>query len=507
MSGSHRAAARRWTRPLDRLPSIRAKLGSVIVFAVAVTILIMYLTVGFALRKKEQGQQFLILQEQTQTVVAAGFSDSGNPTAALGRVLDKYRRPAVVVDSTGDVLIQQFPLPSTVSRVLHGQTDTGTTDGYQYYGYPVYRTGRGIVFAVYLARPVAGGGLSGAVRTTLSLLKSVWWQLLLAGAISAAIALGLARLMARGMTQPIRDMAAAANRLSRGEYGERVPVESRDEIGQLAETFNRMATELESLERLRRDLVANVSHELKTPIAALRAHLENLLDGVEEPRRETLQVMLEQSERLTRLVEELLDLSRLESGGVTLTMEPVALTPLVRQVGREIQIARGEGVVFRNEVPGDLPPVRADRERLHQVLFNLLDNAFRFTPPGGSVTVSAARVNALCEVTVDDTGPGIPEEHLPFVFERFYRVDSARSRGDGGTGIGLTIVRSVVEAHGGHIWAERREEGGSRFRFELPFDGPAPAEARTDRTDRITRPTPPAPRRAPDRTPVAMEAS
>jgi signal transduction histidine kinase len=507
VSGSHRDRARRWTRPLDRLPSIRAKLGSVIVFAVAVTILIMYLTVGFALRKKEQGQQFLILQEQTQTVVAAGFSDAGNPTAALIRVLDKYRRPAVIVDSAGDVLVQQFPTPSSVTRVLHGQTDTGEAGGSQYYGYPVYRSGRGIVAAVYLARPVAGGGVSGAVRTTLSLLKSVWWQLLLAGAISAAIALGLARLMARGMTQPIRDMAAAANRLSRGEYGERVAVESRDEIGQLAETFNRMATELESLERLRRDLVANVSHELKTPIAALRAHLENLLDGVEEPKRETLQVMLEQSERLSRLVEEVLDLSRLESGGVTLTMEPVRLAPLVRQVGREIQIGREKSILFHNEVPSELPPVRADSERLHQVLFNLLDNAFRFTPAGGSVTVSAARVDGSCEVTVDDTGPGIPEEHLPFVFERFYRVDSARSRGDGGTGIGLTIVRTVVEAHGGHIWAERREEGGSRFRFELPFDETEPAEGRTDGTDRITRPTPPPRRAAPARTPVAMEAS
>ena len=477
-----------------------------IVFAVAVTILIMYLTVGFALRKKEQGQQFLILQEQTQTVVAAGFSDAGNPTAALIRVLDKYRRPAVIVESTGEVLFQQFVMPATVERVLHGQTDTGEAGGYQYYGYPVYRSGRGIVAAVYLARPVAGGGVTGAARTTLSLLKSVWWQLLLAGAIAAAIALGLARLMARGMTQPIRDMAAAANRLSRGEYGERVTVVNRDEIGQLAETFNRMATELESLERLRRDLVANVSHELKTPIAALRAHLENLLDGVEEPRRETLQVMLEQSERLTRLVEELLDLSRLESGAVTLTMEPVQLAPLVRQVGREIQIGRGKAIAFHNDVPVDLPPVRADPERLHQVLFNLLDNAFRFTPAGGAVTVSAARQNDLCEVTVDDTGPGIPDEHLPFVFERFYRVDSARSRGDGGTGIGLTIVRSVVEAHGGHIWVERRPEGGTRFRFELPVEGPETQEERSDRPERAGRPAAP-PRPASRRTPVALEAS
>jgi signal transduction histidine kinase len=466
----------RWTRPLDRLPSIRAKLGSVIVFAVAVTILIMYLTVGFALRKKEQGQQFLILQQQTQTVVAAAFSDAGKPTSALGPLLDRYQRRALIADAAGNLLMRQFPVPPTVGRVLHGQTDAGTIDHYQYYGYPVYRPGRGIVAAVYLARPVAGGGPMGAIRATLSLLKSVWWQLLLAGAISAAIALALARLMARGMTQPIRDMAAAAKRLSRGDYGERVPVQSRDELGRLAETFNRMATELESLERLRRDLVANVSHELKTPISALRAHLENLLDGVEEPNRETLQVMLEQSERLTRLVEELLDLSRLESGGVTLVLEPVRIGPLVRQVGREMQVARGPSVAFQNEVSAELVPVQADRERLHQVLFNLLDNAFRFTPAGGSVSVSGVCVDGSCEVTVDDTGPGIPDEHLPFVFERFYRVDRSRSRGDGGTGIGLTIARSVVEAHGGRIWAERRREGGSSFHFVLPVRGPEPAK-------------------------------
>jgi signal transduction histidine kinase len=491
---------RRWMRPLDRLPSIRAKLGSVIVFAVAVTVIIMYLTVGFALRKKEQGQQFLILQQQTQTVVAAGFSDSGNATGALDRVLDKYQRRALVVTAAGVVLVQQFPAPRSVVRVLQGQTDSGTIGRYQYYGYPVYRDGPGIVAAVYLARPVVGGGPTGAARATASLLKSVWWQLLLAGAISAAIALAFARLLARGMTQPIRDMAAAANRLSRGEYGERVAVESRDEIGRLAETFNRMATELESLERLRRDLVANVSHELKTPISALRAHLENLLDGVEEPNREVLQVMLEQSERLTRLVEELLDLSRLESGGVTLTMEPVKLAPLVKQVAREIQVARGPAVSFHNEVDPDLSPVTADRERLHQVLFNLLDNAFRFTPAGGAVTVSAARVGDSCEVTVDDTGPGIPDEHLPFVFERFYRVDSSRSRGDGGTGIGLTIARTVVEAHGGRIWAERRDDGGSRFRFVLPLEHPEAAARPPD------RPAAPATKPAPARAP-AMEAS
>jgi len=473
--------SRRWARPFDRLPSIRAKLGAVIVFAVAVTIAIMYVTVGFALRQKEESQQFVQLQAQTQSV-AAGFSNGGHlSTQQVNRLLTQYQRRAVIVETDGTVLFQQFPTPTSSALVLQGQAIHGTSDGLEYYGVPVVRESH-IIAAVFLARPQQSGGLVGASKATISLLKSVWWQLLLAGAISAAIALALARVLARGMTQPIRDMAAAAQRLSRGEYDADVPVESRDELGRLAETFNRMAGELESLERLRRDLVANVSHELKTPISALRAHLENLLDGVEEPNRETLQLMLGQAERLSRLIAELLDLSRLESGAVTLQLEPVRLEPLVDQVAREVKGARDHGVLFRNRVAADLPPVDADRERLYQVLFNLLDNAYRFTPAGGSITVDAVCRDDECAISVEDTGPGIPEEHIKFVFERFYRVDRARARGDGGTGIGLTIAKSVVEAHGGRIWAEPAEGGGCRFTFVLPMPattGDAEPEAGT----------------------------
>ena len=189
-----------------------------------------------------------------------------------------------------------------------------------------------------------------------------------------------------------------------------------------------------ALEMLRRELVANVSHELKTPISALRAHLENLLDGVEEPNRETLQVMLVQSERLGRLVEELLDLSKLESGDVPLEREAVELGPLVARVISEIEVARPEPrVAVTDDVAADLPPVFADRERVHQVLFNLLDNAVRLTPPGGRVTVTASRHDGSVDVVVADTGPGISAEDLPRVFERFIRVDASRSRDDGGT--------------------------------------------------------------------------
>jgi signal transduction histidine kinase len=311
--------------------------------------------------------------------------------------------------------------------------------------------------------------LGDRVGATLRFLLRYRWQFLLAGLFAAAIALVLARWLARGMTQPLRDMAAAARRMAAGEYGQRVETRSRDEVGQLARAFNRMSAELEGVERLRRELVANVSHELKTPISALRAHLENLLDGVERPDPETLQVMLAQSERLSRLVEQLLDLSRLESGDVPLDLRPVEIGPLAAEVLSEIEVARARaGVAVEVRVPEGLPPAMADRERIHQVLFNLVDNALRFTPPGGRVTLSAEAQGRAVRVRVEDTGVGIPPEHLPYLFERFYRADAARSRGDGGTGIGLAICRSVVEAHGGRIWAESEPGRGSAFTFELP---------------------------------------
>jgi signal transduction histidine kinase len=300
-------------------------------------------------------------------------------------------------------------------------------------------------------------------------IRDYLWQLLLAGAIAAAIALGLVRWLARGMTKPLRDMAAAARKMETGDYSARVDTGSRDEVGQLAHAFNRMSAELEQLERLRRDLVANVSHELRTPISAIRARLENLLDGVEQVEPRTLEAMLAQTERLGRLVDQLLELSRLDSGDLRLRREPVMLDELVSEVVAELEVVRADRhVQLFGTISGDLPVILADREKVHQVLFNLLDNALRFTPTGGEVRVTAERHNGSVDVHVWDTGPGISPEHLSRVFERFYRVDPARSRDEGGTGIGLAIARSVVEAHGGRIWAESEPGRGSVFTFELP---------------------------------------
>jgi signal transduction histidine kinase len=331
-------------------------------------------------------------------------------------------------------------------------------------------------------QPAFRRGSLGRISATLGFLQSVWWQFLLAGIVAGLISLLIARWLARGMTQPLRDMAAAVRRMEVGDYTARVETRSRDEVGQLATAFNRMSAELELLERSRRDLVANVSHELKTPITAIRAHLENLADGIEQPDRETMQVMLNQTERLGRLVDQLLDLSKLESGEVALQIEPMPLAPVIDQVLSEFSVGRAvTDVELDAQVPDDLL-VEADRERIHQVVFNLVDNAVRFTPPGGAVTIRAWREDDRVGVEVSDTGVGVAPEHLSRLFERFYRADPARSRDDGGgTGIGLAIARSIVEGHGGRIVATSEPGRGATFTFDLPA-----AHAAVPATDRRT---------------------
>jgi signal transduction histidine kinase len=464
-----RPGARR--RFLERFTSIRAKLGFVIVFAVGMTVLLTYLLLGYALRGSELAAQQLKLIDAARR---ASTQPAYDPP-----------RGVTILRLTPDGKWKGTPpegLPVIRDRGFH----IGSAQGYNLVALPAYDDQGRWLGTVYAVRKFPSTGWLARVRDTFGFLQHYWWQLLLGGALAAGGALAMARLLSLGLTRPLREMARAAGTMARGDYGTRVSADSRDEVGQLAAAFNRMAGELEQVERLRRDLVANVSHELKTPISALRAHLENLLDGVERPDPETLQIMLQQSERLSRLVEQLLDLSRLESGDVPMELSPVRLRPLVDQVVGEVQVAaagRGASVPQpANLVDADAPPALADPERVHQVLYNLLDNAVRFTSPAGSVTVSAAVVDGRCEVTVTDTGPGIPAEHLPFVFERFYRADAARARGPGGTGIGLAIVRSVVEAHGGRVRAESDVGRGSSFTFDLPLAAvPAGGDSGADR--------------------------
>jgi signal transduction histidine kinase len=291
------------------------------------------------------------------------------------------------------------------------------------------------------------------------------WRVL----VAAAIGLLGVQFLARGTTSPLREMAVAATAMARGDHDVRVTATSRDEVGELARAFNTMAAQLADVDRQRRELVANVSHELRTPIGALQALLENLADGVEPPDRATLRVALAQTERLGRLVGQLLDLSRMESGGLPLHPVRFPVRPLLEQALRECALGDADRVRLKVCVqPGDLA-LQADPERMHQVLANLLDNAIRHSPPEGRVWLSAHAADAgVTTIAVSDEGPGIPEHEAQRVFERFYRTDEARSARDGGTGLGLAIARWIVDAHGGAIRAERRDPHGCRVVVELP---------------------------------------
>jgi signal transduction histidine kinase len=292
---------------------------------------------------------------------------------------------------------------------------------------------------------------------------------LVTGVIAGAIALGVVQLLAHGMTSPLREMVGAARAMARGDYGRRVTATSRDEVGELARAFNSMAAELAEVDRVRRDLVANASHELRTPIGALRAKLENLVDGVEKPDRAAHSGLLEQTERLSDLVEQLLDLSKLESGAVPLEREPVPVSRLFERVAREWQPLAGERKV-RLEVAVDPPELEldCDEHRLGQVLANLVANAVRHSPAESSVLLRAARENGHVRCEVVDHGPGIAPEEAERVFERFYRSDQARSQDGGGSGLGLAIARWIVELHGGSIRVEAAEPHGCRMVVDVP---------------------------------------
>jgi signal transduction histidine kinase len=297
------------------------------------------------------------------------------------------------------------------------------------------------------------------------------WPVWLRPVIAAAVALVMAQLIGRGMTKPLREMAAAARRVARGDYTVRVETESADEVGQLAEAFRSMSDQLAKADRQRRDLVANVSHELRTPITALQATLENLQDGVIQGSPEVLATMHGHVDRLGRVVADLLELSRLEAGESPLKLESVSVVDLLDDAADD---ARGHHEGARIDVTVDPPDLVAvmDPMRIGQVLGNFLDNAFRHG--GTRAWVSASREGDRVRLEVADDGPGIPPDERVRVFERFYRVDQARRATGSGFGLGLAIVGWIVALHGGDVCAEANEPRGCRMVVHLQ-DPPPPA--------------------------------
>jgi signal transduction histidine kinase len=285
--------------------------------------------------------------------------------------------------------------------------------------------------------------------------------------LAIVLSLLLTQILARGMTSPLRQMTAAARSMADGDYSRRVQATSRDEVGQLAMAFNVMAEDLEQSDQVRRDLVANVSHELRTPIAALQAQLENIVDGVTEPTQATLESALTQTERLTRLVTYLLDLSRLEAGAADLTITRIPVGDFLESTAENVaMLDAAKQLRYVVDVTPENLELEGDRERLRQVIVNLLQNAIRHSPAGGEIRLDAYPMGEDVVVEVSDEGPGIAKADRERVFQRFAQ-GHATTAGTGGTGIGLAIVRWAVDLHGGHVEVADTE-GGATMRVTLP---------------------------------------
>jgi two-component system OmpR family sensor kinase/two-component system sensor histidine kinase BaeS len=346
----------------------------------------------------------------------------------------------------------------------------------------------------YLLINVPGpGDLSGPAQLFLWQFDLSLWQAgLIAGALGLLLGLGIAR----GLSAPLGRLAVAARRISRGDLSQRVPVSGSEEVADLARAFNEMAVGLEQAETLRRNMVADIAHELRTPLAVIQGNLQAILDDVYPLEKAEIATVYDETLILSRLVNDLRELAQAEAGQLNLSLQPVELaSQFQRAVGLFEEPAREKGIKLDLTLPTNLPPVLADPDRVQQVLRNLLSNALRHTPEGGRVSIVADEPVMLPQgsrgagerrreasglqsavpgrfvmASVIDTGVGIPPADLPHVFDRFWRADRARSREQGGSGLGLAIAKRLVEAQGGRIGVE--SEGvpgqGSRFWFTLP---------------------------------------
>ena len=327
-----------------------------------------------------------------------------------------------------------------------------------------------------LSQHSPGGGLcnsvSGGAEETL--LSGIHQSLYAVGALLLFPALFASYLLARSITVPLRKLAAAATDISRGQYGRRVTVEDQGDLGRLSEAFNSMSASLERQLNHRRQFLAAVAHDLKTPLAILRGNLEGMADGLVDPSPANLHSLCEETDHLNRLITDLRDLSLAEAGQLALEKSPVDITGLIVRAANMLEpLCQEKGLALTLRVEADLPSLTGDRRRMNQMLYNLLTNAIRHTPPGGRIAIEAKTAahsgQSGLEMSVLDTGSGISAADLPHIFDLFYRSDPSRDKRSGGSGIGLAIVKQLAELHGGCVTASSAPGAGSRFTVWLPF--------------------------------------
>jgi signal transduction histidine kinase len=357
-----------------------------------------------------------------------------------------------LVDSQGIVVIPQpnYPLGSSVTPArLAGGT-------------PV--TVNGQVVGTILNPPTPPG----LTPEESAYLQRTDLALLLASGGALLVALLVGVLLARTLTRPLQALTQATKLVASGQLGQEVTVRSSDEIGELAAAFNQMSRELARAIQVRRQMTADIAHELRTPLTVIAGYIESMSDGVLAPTPERLAVIYAEIEHLQHLVGDLRTLSQADAGELSLHKQPVAVQDLIEHAQAAFEHhAEQKGIALDVQPGGDTPPVVVDEIRMTQVLSNLLSNALRYTPPGGHITLGAEAHNGGVDLSVRDTGAGIPPSDLPFVFNRFYRADKSRSD-EGESGLGLAIVKALVEAHGGTIEALSELGRGTTMRIHLP---------------------------------------
>lgn len=474
---------------------LRVKLVISYIAVVLGTILTLTLAIGLAAQSYIASKQQQTLEEQ-----ASYWADQLTYHYSHGEnwqnVVEAIRAPLIlaIADTDGDqpVCIQPAflsqdncrrpQLKEALTQALKGQTIYGdfpittyhnSTYSAAYITVPLQTAEHKTIGAMFLSEP--------QLRLDSMLVRQVNFSILEAGIVVALLATLFSLYLAHRLTQPLKSLTVAAEQMKQGRYTQRVtPPKTQDEIGVLAQTFNEMAATIEAdmnelrlQEQARRELLANIAHDLATPLTAIQGFSEALADDLlPDPvaRQETAQRIAREVQRLRRMVAELQQMSSLESGRVQLDLAPLEIHTLVDETLTVLEPeCTQKRITLHNEIPSWMPLVRADSDRITQVLLNLLDNARRHTPEGGEICVGAQPQQRELRVWVKDTGEGIDPADLPHIFERFYRADRSRANTTGGSGLGLSIVKAIITAHGGKVWAQSQPGEGTCVAFTLPL--------------------------------------
>lgn len=435
--------------------SFRTKLLFSVIFVIVLTTalgyIIVHVAVDWAFRSfvvehsKIQGKDLFQL--------AIRYLEQAKDKDELLNILRKNLHPPIVVDESGKVVYA--PDPNRVGDII---SPTELSAGTRI----TLKDGSAWVVLPFPPSAAVNNPLEARFFRTVKV--SLW----AAGLLALSVGIGVGFLLLRQLTDPLNRLTAAARSLAKREFGQRVQVNTEDELGRLTAAFNEMADSLDRAEKAKKRMIVDVSHELRTPLSVVRNGLEGLRDGVIEPTPENLAALHNKVMLTTRLVDDLHQLALADTDRLMIHPALVDLRRLIDEIEKPIAPElEDRGIRFSIEVFDPLPPVRVDASRVEQVFLNLLANAIRYTESGGEIKVAVRQVDEMVETSVCNSGVGLSDEALEHIFDRFYRADPARARESGGSGLGLAIAKAIVKAHGGKIWAENTLQGPC-FRFTLP---------------------------------------